>query len=150
MDRKSFMIGAAGSVAASLLPTTSRAATGRQRDFTQFCDLFYRQKRVRDAFVAQVAPEYIQHSAGMAQGREAAIIALEPMFSRPTFQIVPLRMLWDGNLASVILDVSVGPEVRAIVIDIYRFAGIRIVEHWDVKAELGTQQRAGYFDGFRN
>lgn len=53
-----------------------------RRDFEHFCDLFYRQKRVREAFETYVAADYIQHSADMAQGRDAAIATLEPMFAR--------------------------------------------------------------------
>jgi predicted SnoaL-like aldol condensation-catalyzing enzyme len=116
--------------------------------FEAFCDLFYRQKRVRAAFEAHVVPDYIQHSTGMAQGREAAILALEPMFARPAFQITPLRTLWDGDLSSVILHVRVGDAVEAVVVDIFRHGSGGIVEHWDVKAELDLQQRQHYFDGF--
>lgn len=116
--------------------------------FEAFCNLFYRQKRVRAAFEAHVVPHYIQHSAGMAQGREAAILALEPMFARPAFQITPLRTLWDGDLSSVILRVRVGPSVEAVVVDIFRHGDGGIVEHWDVKAELAPQQQPHYFDGF--
>lgn len=116
--------------------------------FEAFCNLFYRQKRVRAAFEALVVPDYLQHSAGMAQGREAAILALEPMFARPTFQITPLRTMWDGDLSSVILRVRVGDAVEAIVVDLFRHGSGGIVEHWDVKAELDLQQRQHFFDGF--
>lgn len=148
VDRQLFLRGGIASLA--LASASADAASRSHRYFDDFCTLFYRQKRVRAAFEAHVVPDYIQHSAGMAQGREAAIGALEPMFSRPTFQITPLRTLWDRNLSTVILDVQVGDAVRAIVIDIYRHAGGRIVEHWDVKAELPAGQRDGYFTGFGN
>jgi predicted SnoaL-like aldol condensation-catalyzing enzyme len=148
LDRKTFLMG--GLLAAGLLPARqARAASRARRDFERFCDLFYRQKRVREAFETYVAPDYIQHSAGMAQGRDAAIATLEPMFSRAGFETVPVRTFWEGNLSGVILDVRVGDAVRAIVVDFFRHAGGRIVEHWDVKAELGAEQRGGYFDGLR-
>ena len=148
MDRQLFLRGGIASLALAAASAATPAASRSQRYFDDFCDLFYRQKRVRAAFEAHVVPDYIQHSAGMAQGREAAIATLEPMFSRPAFQITPLRTLWDRNLSTVILDVQVGDAVRAIVVDIYRHAGDRIVEHWDVKAELAAEQRDGYFAGF--
>lgn len=148
IDRKAFLLQAAAAATAM----TGTAATAAQmpyldRRFNAFCDLFYRQKRVRAAFEAHVAPDYIQHSAGMAQGREAAIQALEPMFARPNFTVTPVRTLWDGTLASVILDVRVGDEVRAIVVDLYRHEQGQIVEHWDVKAEIDATRSGRYFHG---
>jgi predicted SnoaL-like aldol condensation-catalyzing enzyme len=115
----------------------------------RFCDLFYRQKRVRDAFDAHVAPDYIQHSAGIGQGREAAIAALEPMFARPTFQATPIATLVDGTLALVVLDVRVGAEVRALVLDLFRLAGDRIVEHWDMKQTLDPVTADAFLAGLR-
>lgn len=147
LDRKTFILQAAA--AATATPGTAGAAqpADLQRRFAEFCNLFYTRKRVREAFESLVATDYIQHSAGMAQGREAAIHALEPMFSRENFTVTPVRTLWDANLATVILDVRVGTEVRAIVIDLYRFDQGRIVEHWDVKGEIEPGRREGYFTG---
>jgi predicted SnoaL-like aldol condensation-catalyzing enzyme len=132
-----------------LLAADPVGASTVDREFAEFCGLFYRQKRVRAAFEKHVAEDYIQHSAGMAQGRAAAIATLEPMFGRETFQITPLRTLTDRDLALVILDVKVGDAVRAMVIDIYRRAGGKLVEHWDLKYEIPEAQRAGYFGGLQ-
>ncbi|MCC7461887.1 MAG: nuclear transport factor 2 family protein [Gammaproteobacteria bacterium] len=146
ISRQAFLRGALLALLAS--PAAAQPLTRSQKSFEAFCDLFYRQKRVRAAFEAHVVVDYIQHSAGMAQGREAAIAVLEPMFSRPEFRITPLRTLWDRDLSSVILDVQAGDAVRAIVVDIFRHAQGKIVEHWDVKAELAPGQRDTYFSGF--
>jgi predicted SnoaL-like aldol condensation-catalyzing enzyme len=86
----------------------------------------------------------------MAQGRAAAIEVLAPMFARKNFHIAPLRTLSDRDLAMVILDVQVGSAVRAIVIDIYRRAHGKLVEHWDLKYEIPEAQRAAYFDGMQS
>lgn len=48
-----------------------------------FARLFYTERDVRQAFEKHVAPDYIQHNPGIADGREAAIRALTPMFSGP-------------------------------------------------------------------
>lgn len=148
MDRKSFLAHAlvAGSLAPAAVPAQTPDAGGR---FEDFCNLFYRQKQVRRAFEAHVAVDYIQHSAGMAQGREAAIQALEPMFARANFRASPVRTLWDKDLSMVILDVRVGDDVRAIVIDLYRHAAGRIIEHWDVKSEIDPERRGEYFNGLQ-
>ena len=150
VDRKTFLLQAAA--AATILGTSDVIAAQPpelHRRFEDFCDLFYRRKRVREAFEAHVASDYLQHSAGMAQGREAAIQALEPMFGRTNFSVTPVRTIWDGNLSTVILDVRVGDDVRAIVIDLYRHDQGRIVEHWDVKSEIEPGRRERYFDGLQ-
>jgi predicted SnoaL-like aldol condensation-catalyzing enzyme len=147
VDRKTFLLQAAAATALTGPATIAAQAPDLHRRFEDFCDLFYRRKRVREAFEAHVAPDYIQHSAGMGQGREAAIQALEPMFGRVNFTVTPVRTIWDGSLATVILDVRVGEEVRAIVIDLYRHDRDRIVEHWDVKSEIEPVRRDRYFDG---
>lgn len=147
VDRKTFLLQAAAATTLSGRTAGAAQSPDLHGRFDDFCDLFYRRKRVREAFEAHVAPDYIQHSSGMAQGREAAIQALEPMFGRANFSVTPTRTIWDGSLATVILDVRVGEGVRAIVIDLYRYDHGRIVEHWDVKAEIEPDQREHYFDG---
>ena len=135
----------AGLLAPMVTPGDSTAADrGR---VSAFCDLFYRQKRVREAFETYVAPDYIQHSAGIAQGREAAIVFLTPMFARDGFTLVPVRIMLDADIATVVLDVTAG-AVRAVVIDLFRLKDGLIVEHWDVKGEMTAEVASGYFTGF--
>lgn len=104
-----------------------------RRVILAFADLFYRQKKVRAAFEAHVVANYIQHNPGIADGREAAILALEPKFSQPgaTFDIK--RILVDGSLAAIHLHGRLSPEAPGgAVADLYRLEGGKIVEHWDV------------------
>jgi predicted SnoaL-like aldol condensation-catalyzing enzyme len=127
-----------------LLAGAAGAAAPVHREFTDFCELFYRQKRVRQAFEKYLVEDYIQHSPGMAQGRAAAIATLEPMFARADFQPTPIRVLWDRDL-----DVRTGDAMRAIVIDIFRQEQGKLVEHWDVKLALPAAQEANYFNGMQ-
>lgn len=101
---------------------------------TRFADLFYRQKRVEEAFLTYVAPDYIQHNPGIADGREAAMTALEPLFARPDHSFAVERILVDGDFAAIHVRVSspTPPGHGAAVVDLYRLAGGKIVEHWDV------------------
>lgn len=146
VDRKRFIQQAALVAALGPLATATASSSVPSR-FADFCDRFYRRKQVRAAFEAHVAVDYRQHSPGIGQGREAALAVLEPMFGRPQFRIEPLRIIHDANLAIVLLDVQVGDAVRAMVVDIYRYEGDWIVEHWDVKGEIEAARREGYFDG---
>lgn len=107
--------------------------SGRRADFTQFCDLFYTQKRVRAAFEYLVAGDYIQHNPSIPDGPEAAIEMLTPMFDgSPDARFEIQRVLVDGDLAMVHVRASRPGSPDAAVADIYRFEGERIVEHWDV------------------
>jgi predicted SnoaL-like aldol condensation-catalyzing enzyme len=109
--------------------------TERNREIvTRFIDLFYRQGRVREAFMTYVAPGYIQHNPIAADGRDTAIAALEPYFaSQPNAVREVQRIIVDGNLAVVHMRVRANPEDRGFaIVDILRLENGMIVEHWDV------------------
>jgi predicted SnoaL-like aldol condensation-catalyzing enzyme len=99
----------------------------------KFVDLFYRQKNVREAFERYVVEDYIQHNPAIADGRAAAIKALEPMFSRAQAQFDIKRILVDGNLAAVHLHGRPSSsDAGGAVVDLFRLENGKIVEHWDV------------------
>ncbi|MFM2289962.1 MAG: hypothetical protein RL684_3105, partial [Pseudomonadota bacterium] len=66
-----------------------------------FVDLFYRQRRVREAFERHVAEDYTQHNPNIPDGREAAIAMLAPKFADPQAIFDVKRVLVDGDLACV-------------------------------------------------
>jgi predicted SnoaL-like aldol condensation-catalyzing enzyme len=110
-------------------------ATERNREIvTRFVDLFYRQGRVREAFMTYVAPSYIQHNPIAADGRDTAIAALEPYFaSQPNAIREVQRIIVDGDLAAIHVRVRANPQDRgAAIVDILRLEHGMIVEHWDV------------------
>lgn len=111
--------------------TNDRAA------FTTFCDLFYTQKRVADAFAYLVSDDYRQHNPTIADGPAAAIAALTPMFDgRPDARFEIQRILVDGEFAMVHVKASGPGRPDAAVADIYRFRNGRLVEHWDVLQQV--------------
>jgi predicted SnoaL-like aldol condensation-catalyzing enzyme len=101
---------------------------------TRFADLFYRQKKVEEAFLTYVTPNYIQHNPGIADGRDAAVAALVPLFGRADHSFAIERILVDGELAAIHVRVTspTPPGHGAAVVDMYRLADGKIVEHWDV------------------
>jgi predicted SnoaL-like aldol condensation-catalyzing enzyme len=119
------------------------AQTQRTRQIiTAFADLFYRQRDVRGAFLTYVAPGYIQHNPGVADGRDAAIAALAPMFATPGATFAIKRIVVDGNLAVIHLMGRTDPSTAgAAVVDIYRLDGGKIVEHWDVLQPMPASAR---------
>ncbi len=105
-----------------------------------FARLFYAQRDVRQAFEKHVARDYIQHNPGIADGRDAAIEALAPMFANPDARFEVKRILVDGDLAAIHLFGRGDPATPgAAVADIYRLKDGKIVEHWDVLQPIPAQ-----------
>lgn len=99
---------------------------------TEFAHLFYVNRDVSLAFRKYVVPDYIQHNPGIADGRDAAIAALQPMFSEPDREFRVLRIIVDGDIAVIHVHAIPEPDGRgASVFDMYRIVDGKIVEHWD-------------------
>ena len=113
----------------------SRLATSTAANKKLVVD-FYRtvfiEKRVVEGFERFVAPQYIQHNPLLATGREAAVKFLGPRVTRESITDIK-RVIAEGEL--VVLHVhsrtSLNDRGRAII-DIFRVADGKIVEHWDV------------------
>lgn len=114
-------------------------AVDNRRIVEDFARIFYAEKDVKRAFETYVAPDYIQHNPGIADGRAAAVAALAPMFARPDSRFDVKRILVDGDLAVIHLhgrgDAS---TAGAAVADIYRLSDGKIVEHWDIIQPMPT------------
>jgi predicted SnoaL-like aldol condensation-catalyzing enzyme len=96
-------------------------------------ELFYHRRQVRQAFEKHVGDPYIQHNPTIGDGRELAIVALEPLFSTPGAIFDIKRVLVDGDLAAVHLHGRRSAQVLGgAVVDLFRLAEGKIVEHWDV------------------
>jgi predicted SnoaL-like aldol condensation-catalyzing enzyme len=104
----------------------------RRPFFEAFVDLMYRRRDVRSAFDTYVAEDYVQHNPGLPDGRDAARDPLAAMFDDPGFVPEVVRLLVDGDLCAVHLRISRDGAPVAAVVDLYRWAGDQVVEHWDV------------------
>ena len=99
---------------------------------TDFARLFYTERDVPRAFETYVAQDYIQHNPGVADGRDAAVAALAPMFIEPGREFRIKQILVDGDMAVIHVHAIPAPGERgASVFDMYRLADGKIVEHWD-------------------
>jgi predicted SnoaL-like aldol condensation-catalyzing enzyme len=106
--------------------------TDNRASFEQFVDIFYRRKRVGEAFAFLVSDAYRQHNPTIPDGPAAAVEALTPKFDgSPDARFEVQRSLVDGDLAMVHVRASRPGSPDAAVADIYRFENGRIVEHWD-------------------
>ncbi len=111
----------------------SRETARNRKAIGDFARTFYEKRDVEAAFKAHVVPDYIQHNPGIPDGRQAAIDALKPMFSRPGAHFEVKHIIVDGNMAVIHLFGRGDPATRgAAVADIYRLKNGKIVEHWDI------------------
>jgi predicted SnoaL-like aldol condensation-catalyzing enzyme/acetyl esterase/lipase len=100
---------------------------------SEFARLFYTERDVRQAFETYVAPGYVQHNPGIADGRDAAVAALAPMFAEAGREFRIKRILVDSDMAVIHVHAIPNPGARgASVFDMYRLQDGKIVEHWDV------------------
>lgn len=100
----------------------------------RFIPLFYEQRDVRTAFMTWVAEDYIQHNPVAKDGRDNAIAALEPFFkAMPEMRYTVARVVAEGDLVVVHNKLQMNAQDRgSAVVDIFRVANCKIVEHWDV------------------
>ncbi len=100
----------------------------------RFVQQLYIDKQVRAAFETWVDPGYIQHNPMAATGRAAAIEFLEPFFAQnPDTRYSIKRVIAEGDLVAVHSHGQFSKDDRGIaVVDIFRVANCRVVEHWDV------------------
>ena len=97
---------------------------------------FYRtvfiEKRVVEGFERYVAPEYVQHNPLLATGREPAVKFLSSRMTRESISDIK-RVVAEGDLVALHVHSrnNLSDRGRAVV-DIFRVANGKIVEHWDV------------------
>ncbi len=107
--------------------------TGRTRQVMErFIQLFYGERAIRRAMEEHVAKGYVQHNPGIADGRDAAIQALETSMARPDLHLDVQRVLFDGPYCLIHLHAWREGERGGSVMDLYRLEDGVIVEHWDV------------------
>lgn len=129
-----------------------------QAAMNDFAYIFYTEKDVSKAFNKYVATNYLQHNPDVADGRDAAITALTPLFGSSTNGFVvgsPENLMCEYNYFTdaflyQLVRVMVGPEYTTIhlkatneggpffnVFDVYKMQDSCIVEHWDCLEQIG-------------
>ena len=91
----------------------------------------------RDFAVAEhyFAPTYIQHSSGIAQGREGLFALVRGLTRRYESALA----VAEGDYVMVHGRFSGGGRPTRIVVDILRIEGGRLAEHWDVVQDEATK-----------
>lgn len=116
----------------------SRDVSSRQRReiFNGYVNTFFVEKDVPKAFQLYVSSTYIQHNPFVASGPAPSLAFLGPIW--PSQNITVLRTALDGQFGWIHYRIVGFPgTVRpTAIMDIVRFEGSCVVEHWDVIQEL--------------
>ena len=117
----------------------SATAAANKKLVVDFYRVVFVEKRVVEGFERYVAPGYIQHNPLLASGRDAAVKFLTPRITRDSISDIK-RVIAEGDL--VVLHVhsrnNLSDRGRAVV-DIFRVADGKIIEHWDVIQAVPTK-----------
>lgn len=116
-------------------PPRSANLAAKRRIFADFVQQLYINKEYTQALTDHVSVDYINHNPFVSDGRDTAIT----FFQQPVFQDVVsdvLRTLVDGDLAAIHRRSQFPGAPPVAGVDIYRFDGTCIVEHWDVVQAL--------------
>lgn len=136
----------AGAAAASCGCATSKflidAEVARTNTHTvlAFEETVFNKHQVKEGFERYVAPGFRQHSAMLPADSEASIKFLSHLLTSeyPASRLTVERTVAQGDLVAVQVLWQRNPgEARDVaMVDIYRLADGRIVEHWDVVQNL--------------
>ena len=119
--------------------TSNRESLSVRQVAERFIQLFYVEDNPRDAFMAWMHPDYIQHNPNAPTGRDATLAMMEASLARlPDLSHEVKRVVWgDGDLVAVHFHFKYEPETRGYsVVDVLRIDGGYIREHWDVIQEV--------------
>ena len=119
--------------------TSDREALSVRHVAERFIQLFYVEDNPRDAFMAWMHPDYIQHNPNAPTGRDATLAMMENSLSRlPDLSHEVKRVIWGGeDLVAIHFHFKYEPASAGYaVVDILRIRGGYIREHWDVLQEV--------------
>lgn len=104
--------------------------------FFDFTKEFYVTRNVSEAFKLYVADDYIQHNPFEGQGAAASEQYLAPIFEDPAIGVTVLRQGFDNGTGWIHTRIDGYASLPVAIVDIFRFNGSCVQEHWDVIEEL--------------
>lgn len=111
----------------------------RNKDLVRsFISLGMNEGNPAEAARRYLTPSYRQHNPRVPDGPEAYVRLITRLHEQsPAYRTEVKRMVAEGDLVVVHHHVRPAPEDRGrAVVDIFRLADGRIVEHWDVVQEV--------------
>ena len=119
--------------------TSNREQLSVRQVAERFIQLFYVEDNPRDAFMAWMHPDYIQHNPNAPTGRDATLAMMEKSLARlPDLSHEVKRVIWgDADLVAIHFHFKYEPDSAGYsVVDILRIDRGYIREHCDVLQEV--------------
>jgi predicted SnoaL-like aldol condensation-catalyzing enzyme len=110
-----------------------------------YLDVVWNQGRT-DAADQYLDEQLIQHNPNLPDGRAPLVEFIEGFKKQiPQGSFTIRRLLADGDLVAAHSLFTTGPDDRGTaVVDVFRIAEGRIVEHWDVKEAVPETTTSGH------
>ena len=119
---------------------SNRSALSNREVAERFMHLFYTEDNPHDAFTCWVHPDYIQHNPNAPTGRDPTLAMMQTSMAKfPDLTHDVKRIIWgdDGAMVAVHYHFKRTRDERGYaIIDLLRFDGGYLVEHWDVMQEI--------------
>lgn len=113
------------------------ATSSEQREiFSAFSEKFYIDKNVPLALNDHLDIDYIQHNPSALSGRQNAIDAVSPIWPLSNITLVHTALDESFGWAHYKLEMQSSGQPFSAVVDVFRFNGTCIMEHWDVQQML--------------
>ncbi|MGC3980062.1 MAG: ester cyclase [Steroidobacteraceae bacterium] len=98
-------------------------------------------KRQFDRWPEFLDPNYIQHKPNVADGPEGVLEFMRSNYAKfPKHTVKVIRSFVDGDYVMLHVHVEMQPLNQDIaVMDIFRVANGKLIEHWDVDQPVPTQ-----------
>ncbi|OHE97579.1 hypothetical protein CORC01_07194 [Colletotrichum orchidophilum] len=99
----------------------------------EFMQAFYEERNATKALLNHVAEDYIQHNPSALSGRTNSLGVLQPFISPKTVNYTIMHKSFQDDIAFIHyrMDLVGGGQPFAVV-DVFRFNGTCVMEHWDV------------------
>ncbi len=110
------------------------AKTANERIVVDFYNLAFNAHKPADAAQRYIGATYIQHNPLVPNGAAPFVSYFGEFFkTHPAAALDMVRVISEGDLVVVHSKFTTGPEDKGqAIIDIFRIASGKIVEHWDV------------------
>lgn len=111
-------------------PPYAASAYEQEQLFNAYVQLFYIEKNVTEALETYVAEDYIQHNPYLSSGRAPAEAVLPGLLAPATITII--HTVFQSPIGVVHFRVDEDGSPPTAFVDILRYNGSCIQEHWDV------------------
>jgi len=113
-------------------PAAASSVAANKKLVVDFYRVVFIEKKVAEGFAQYVVADYIQHNPLVPTGRDAAVKLLTPRVTKESITDIK-RVVAEGDLVVLHVHSRSNPQDRGrAVVDIFRVANGKIVEHWDV------------------